>query len=397
MKLLKYKLRDLIVIKNGKDHQNLNEGNIPVYGSGGIMRYVDSYLYDGQSILLPRKGSLDNIQYAQGKFWTVDTCYYTEVKQKLVVPFFLYNYIKLLDLSNLNTGTGVPSMTFDSYYNLTINLPNLLIQQRIVAVLSALDNKIALNRRINAKLEQMAKRLYDYWFVQFDFPNAEGKPYKSSGGKMVYNATLKREIPEGWEVSNLKKCIENINTGLNPRDNFVLGNGDIKYVTVKNLTESGILDFSNCDLIDEKARALVHNRSDINLGDILYASICPLGRCHLINAKPVKWDINESVFSLRPNRKFVSSPFLYFILRDEYYVKRMSQVATGSIFKGIRINDIEKTVILIPSKPLIDLFTEKVCSTINMQTNLQKEIEQLTALRDKLLPLLMNGQIVVKE
>lgn len=212
----------------------------------------------------------------------------------------------------------------------------------VAKILSSLDDKIALNRRMNAKLEQMAKQLYDHWFVQFDFPNADGKPYKASGGKMEYNEVLKREIPAGWEVTSLKECINHINTGLNPRDNFVLGNGNIKYVTVKKLTESGMIDFSNCDLIDEEARSMVHNRSDIKIGDILFASICPLGRCYLINEETKDWDINESVFTIRPKYKNMSSQFLYSILRDEYYVRKMTQKATESIFKGIRVDDLGK-------------------------------------------------------
>ena len=116
----------------------------------------------------------------------------------------------------------------------------------------------------------MEKTLYDFWFLQFEFPNEEGKPYKSSGGKMVWNEELKREIPEGWEVDTVKKCICHINTGLNPRDNFKLGNGHIKYITVKNLTINGTIDFSGCDQIDEDARKIVHKRSDVSKGDILF-------------------------------------------------------------------------------------------------------------------------------
>ena len=212
----------------------------------------------------------------------------------------------------------------------------------VAKILSSLDDKIALNSRMNAKLEQMAKQLYDHWFVQFDFPNADGKPYKASSGKVEYNEVLKREIPAGWEVTSLKDCINHINTGLNPRDNFVLGNGNIKYVTVKNLTESGMIDFSNCDLIDEEARSMVHNRSDIKIGDILFASICSLGRCYLINEETKDWDINESVFTIRPKYKNMSSQFLYSILRDEYYVRKMTQKATERIFKGIRVDDLGK-------------------------------------------------------
>src|SRR5690606_20224589 len=106
-------------------------------------------------------------------------------------------------------------------------------QQKIAAVLSALDDKIELNNTINAELEAMAKTLYDYWFVQFEFPNSEGKPYKSSGGAMEFNAILKREITKGWEVRRLGDLVKSINTGLNPRNHFKLGNGENYYITIK--------------------------------------------------------------------------------------------------------------------------------------------------------------------
>jgi len=116
------------------------------------MRYADSYLYDKESILLPRKGSLSNIQYCDRPFWTVDTLYYTEVDTSLCDVYYLYCYLSLLDLSQLDSGTGVPSMTFDSYYQITVKLPSLQEQNRISKALKILDKKISLNRSINQNL-----------------------------------------------------------------------------------------------------------------------------------------------------------------------------------------------------------------------------------------------------
>ena len=147
-----YKLKDLLTIKNGKDHKALGDGSYPVYGSGGIMRYADKFLYDQPSILLPRKGSLDNIQYCDVPFWTVDTLYYTEVNNDLCDTYYLYRYLRLLDLSQLDSGTGVPSMTFDSYYQIKVKLPTLEIQKQNASILKALDSKILLNEQINQNL-----------------------------------------------------------------------------------------------------------------------------------------------------------------------------------------------------------------------------------------------------
>jgi len=187
-----YKVRELLKIRNGKDHKELKNGNIPIFGSGGLMRFGDKYLYDKESILLPRKGTLSNIQYVNEPFWTVDTIYYSEINNDLVDGYYLYCYLTSLDLSKLNSGTGVPSMTFDAYYNIEVSLPELKIQKKVSNLLKRLKTKIELNNRINADLEAMAKTIYDYWFVQFDFPDRNGKPYKSSGGKIVWNEELKR-------------------------------------------------------------------------------------------------------------------------------------------------------------------------------------------------------------
>ena len=154
-----YKLSQLLEIKNGKDHKELPNGDYPVFGSGGVMRYVNEYLYDKPSILLPRKGSLNNIQYCDVPFWTVDTLYYTEVNEKLACPYYLYRYLHLLDLSGLDTGTGVPSMTFDSYYNIKVILPEIEEQKRVASVLQNLDYKIALNRQINDNLPWLDRSL----------------------------------------------------------------------------------------------------------------------------------------------------------------------------------------------------------------------------------------------
>lgn len=149
-----FKLKDLLKIKNGKDHKQLKEGNIPVLGSGGIMRFGNEAIYEKESILLPRKGTLSNIQFSSVPFWTVDTLYYTEINKQLCDPFYLYNYLKILNLESLNTGTGVPSMTFDSYYNLIINLPSLTIQNTVSSILWNIEKKIQLNNKINDNLSK---------------------------------------------------------------------------------------------------------------------------------------------------------------------------------------------------------------------------------------------------
>ena len=391
-----YKLKQLLSIKNGRDHKELNPGNIPVYGSGGIMRYGDKAMYNDESILLPRKGTLANIQYVNKPFWTVDTIYYSIVNKELANPFYLFNFLKVLDLSKLNTGTGVPSMTFDSYYNLDIVLPELEVQQKIASVLSALDSKIELNNRINVELEAMAKTLYDYWFVQFDFPDKKGKPYKTSGGTLVWNEGLKREIPEGWEVGNLGDIAELVRGVTydsseikNQNDNGVIpilratnisGNvidlNDMVYVPKQNVSPSQVLNKYDI-LITMSSGSKEHIGKN---GFFFYEKEVSFGAfCAKIVAK------KEYRFYLY---SYTQSDFMFTTIKNECLGTNINNL-NGSLVKGFRM--------VVPTSDLIELFTEKVSSGYEKNCNNLFENQKLTELRDWLLPMLMNGQVKVMD
>lgn len=287
------------------------------------------------------------------------------------------------------------SFNEDIFTFLDVYLPDYDEQVRIGDMLYNIECKIQKNKEINDYLEEMAKTIYDYWFVQFDFPNENGKPYKSSGGKMVNsNGHI---IPESWTFCKVQDIISNICTGLNPRDNFKLGTGDIKYITVKNLTPNGTLDFTGCDTIDESARTIVHNRSDIQIGDILFASIAPLGRCYLIQSEPTDWDINESVFSIRANTDIITPAFLYLYFMSDAFIKHATSSSTGSIFKGIRINTLLETELCVPPLSVILKFEERIASIFPLKSKNYEEIQRLSNLRDWLLPMLMNGQATIED
>ena len=289
------------------------------------------------------------------------------------------------------------SFNEDIFSFLTLYLPDYEEQVKIGDMLYNLEKKIQINRKINDNLQQMAKTIYDYWFTQFGFPDEHGKPYLSSSGQMVWNETAKQKLPVGGSCSKMETAIENIRTGLNPRDNFKLGGGSIKYITVKNLRSDGVLDFSGCDTIDEAARQIVHRRSDVSVGDILFASIAPLGRCYLVQEAPQDWDINESVFSIRYNKNTVTPEYLYMHLQSEAFVKESTACSTGSIFKGIRINSLMDSKIITPPIQVIERFSKEVRPLFALQNKLNKETHSLTQLRDWLLPMLMNGQATISD
>lgn len=312
------------------------------------------------------------------------------------LAFYLRSQLFRKAVTNNAFMTLRASFNEDIFSFLNLYLPEYKEQVKIGDMLYSMEQKIQLNKRICAELEAMAKTLYNYWFTQFDFPDANGKPYRSSGGEMVWNDQLKRKIPKGWDVRPLSHVISSINTGLNPRDNFILGNGDIQYLTVKNLTTSGTIDFSGCDTVDEQAREIIHKRSNVSVGDILFASIAPLGRCYLIQNPPEKWDINESVFSIRRNAFRVTSEFLYMYFMSDTFIKAATSSSTGSIFKGIRINTLLDIAAVIPPKDIVTAFTTQVKTLLALKEQKGTENRELTKLRDWLLPVLMNGQATVE-
>lgn len=300
------------------------------------------------------------------------------------------------------TITNNATMTLRASFNETIFsyldllLPDYSEQKKIGDFLYLINQKIALNKQINARLEEMAKTLYDYWFVQFDFPDANGKPYKSSGGEMVFDETLKREIPKGWEVKSLGEVVTHSTTGLNPRDNFSLGNGENFYVTIKNIKDNEI-KFHTCAKITDEALNVINKRSKLDKGDILFTSIEPIGSTYLLHEKPKNWDINESVFSIRSKSDFITPYFLFMLLSSDEIKSFTRQVSTGSVHKGIRHESLKRFTFAYSGIDLIKNFTNLISP---MQQNiffLQKQNHHLTQLRDFLLPMLMNGQVSVAE
>ena len=298
-------------------------------------------------------------------------------------------------LDRFFTETTIKHLPGDKLKELELELPTYQAQRNIADVLSSLDNKIQHNNAICSELESMARTLYEYWFVQFDFPDESGRPYKSSGGAMEWNAALKREIPKGWKSGQMKDLISDVRTGLNPRQNFKFSDGGIRYLTVKNLTADGRIDFSGCDMIDEEARSIVHRRSCIQKGDILFASIAPLGRCYLIQSPPEDWDINESVFSLRPNIDTCTPIYLYLVLKSDRFIIASTNSSAGSIFKGIRINTMLGMNTVVPDIKVLRRFEEETSKYMKMHEKIVIESVELTKLRDDLLPILMNGQATV--
>ncbi|MCF6347535.1 MAG: restriction endonuclease subunit S [Flavobacteriaceae bacterium] len=383
-----FKLKDLIKIHNGTKYSHLQSGNVPLYGSGGLMSYVNAFLYDGEVILLPRKGTLSNIMYFNGKIWTVDTMYYATTNQK-VNPYYLYCYLSILNLKHLDSGSTLPSMTKSAYDNLEIKLPSLDTQQIIANVLSNLDTKIELNGKINQELETMAKMLYDYWFVQFDFPDKNSKPYKSNGGKMAYNEELKHDIPKGWEVKKLVEIENNIITGKTPSTKkHEYFNGEIPFICIGDVR--GNMHIVKTEMLLSGLGANSQENKFIPKGAICVTCIATVG---LVAFASENSQTNQQLNTIVCNN-FENRYYLYFYLQNYF---KFSNAKTGNTFANMNKGDFSSIKVIKPNEKTLINFSETLKSTIDQIYINLKENEQLSKLRDWLLPMLMNGQVTVKQ
>lgn len=297
---------------------------------------------------------------------------------------FIYYYLKTQykELRNLSSGVR-KNLNSNDIKEFEIRLPKEKdYQEKIASVLSSLDKKIEINNRINEELEAMAKTLYDYWFVQFEFPNEEGKPYKSSGEKMVWNEELKREIPEGWDVGTLLDISEYIN-GLPCQKYRPINEDFLKVIKIKEMKEG----FSNSS---ELVRTDIPKKSIIENGDVLFSWSASL---EVIIWSGGKGALNQHIFKVTSN-KYPKSFYFYQLINYLQHFKMMAENRKTTM-GHITQEHLQQSRITIPPKDLI-LKLEKMISPIfDKKININVENKKLEELRDWLLPMLMNGQVSV--
>ena len=282
----------------------------------------------------------------------------------------------------------------DKIKDVIVDIPSLSDQQAIGRFLDTIDARIANARETNDYLAAMAKLLYNYWFVQFEFPDENGKPYKSSGGEMVWNEKLKRVLPIGWSECTLSHYIGRITNGLNPRANFVLGKGNNYYITIRSLTGTDI-DWSNCDKCDDEALEKINSRSQLQVGDIIFSAIGTIGRSYLIQEQPNNWNISETSFTIRPAKEIPSS-FLYSLLRSDEIQLLTDKAAMGSTLRCLVMESLKQVPTIKVPKKVITIFSEIVMPWYAQMYNLNNQIRELQNYKDSILCLLMNGQVSVR-
>ena len=404
-------LNDLGTFRRGKSkHRPRNDsalfenGEYPLIQTGEIK---DANLY-----INSHKGSYNEFGLKQSKLWNKGTlcitiaaniaetailnypmCFPDSVvgfnafkdKSSEIFIHYVITYIRKA-IQNAASGSIQDNINIDYLTSLKFKIPTKQIQDKIAAILSALDDKIELNNQINTELEAMAKTLYDYWFVQFDFPDENGKPYQSSGGKMVFNDILKREIPVGWEVKSLYQIANFIN-GL-ACQKFRPENEDDEFLPVIKIREMNDGISGNT----EKVRLNIPEKNIINDGDVLFSWSATLDVKIWTEGKA---GLNQHIFKVISD-KFPRSFYYFETLNYLQHFKMMAELRKTTM-GHITIDHLKASYIPIPPIEMVKTLDGKLKPILEKVISNKKQNQELAQLRDWLLPMLMNGQVRVGE
>ncbi|WP_298073094.1 restriction endonuclease subunit S [uncultured Bacteroides sp.] len=415
MGIKKYKLGEIADIIGGVAYQpsDICDNGIRILRGGNIQsqsiilksddvflplsyKSQENQICIGDTILVASTGSVDVLGKAATCFKKIP---YTQIGAFLrIVRPKEQRYAMLISIA-LNSeyfaryiksqakGTSINNITIGHLHNFEIYFPDDYIP--ICNLYLSLEKKILLNRAINQNLEALAKQLYDYWFVQFDFPNEEGKPYKSSGGEMVWSEKLKRDIPASWETKTIEDIADVYNGATPSTVNEQNYGGDIVWITPK-------------DLSDQKQKFVYQGERNISKAGynscsthllppntILMSSRAPIG---LLSIAKTELCTNQGFKSFVPKVENIST-YLYYYLN--IHIRQIKQLGTGTTFKEVSREDVLNFPILKPSDAILNSWEERVSALNNKQFEIQKENEYLTKQRDEFLPLLMNGQVSV--
>ena len=298
-------------------------------------------------------------------------------KSKCIPKYLLYSlmseYVQLQIRRINRTGSIVSNLNISSLKELKILLHNFEEQRKIANILSAIDDKIQINNQINQELEAMAKTLYDYWFVQFDFPDQNGKPYKSSGGKMVYNPELKREIPEGWGVEKLGDVAYLKAGGDKPSNISEIQSKETPFPIYSNgLDNKGLYGYTNKATIHKKSLT-VSARGTIGYVQRRFSSFFPIIRLISVTPKEEKM-----------------------IGYIENFLKSIQFENSGSVQRQLTVPQIDKLYILVPKNEVLKKYHSMTINYYFEVENNEQQNQELIQLRDWILPMLMNGQVKVE-
>jgi len=332
-----------------------------------IMSHINSRPFLGRTVIYLKRGD-EKIIHGMNVLRI-------KTNRELLNPFYAYYYFKTPHfrkaIDNIRTDAiNQSSINTNNIKDITIHIPSITSQNSIVNVLRGIDKKIEINEEVNAELEAMAKQLYDYWFVQFDFPDENGKPYKSSGGKMVYNEIIKREIPKGWDVCALGDFCEMYQP---------------KTIGLNEMTKGGPYRVYGANGRIGYYHTYNHQDSEIIMA-------CRGNSCGVLNrSMPYSW-ITGNAMVLSIKDKSISNEFL----AQSINYMNVKGVITGSGQPQITRENLYPLHTIIPERNILNIFTKRINYIVEKKIQIECQNDYLTHLRDSLLPMLMNGQVTVE-
>lgn len=375
-----YSLGDLVKIKYGKNQKKVQDdtnGQYPIFGTGGLMGYSIEYLYDKPSVLIGRKGSIEKVRYIEEPFWTVDTLFYTEVNDKIVIPKFLYYVLFLIDLSRYNEGTSIPSLRTETLNSLDLPIPNLDYQNRVLSILSKIDKKIEINEKINKNLDDILDSIFKENFIkEFDNDNNDWK-IKNIGELPL----IITDYVANGSFASLK---ENVTILDYEEYAYFIRNTDLKSKSFQKFVNKHSYDFL-------KKSSLFGNEVIIsNVGDVGSVFLCPF------LDKPMTLGNNMILVKSRDDAINLNF-YLFLLFRSNYGQYLISTITAGSVQSKFNKTEFKSLELTMPNDELIIKFNNLVSPIFDYKNKISDEIVRLTKLRDTLLPKLMSGEIDVSK
>lgn len=392
-------------IATGKLDSNAVEegGKYPFFTCAPEPLTINTYAFDEDAILLAGNNASGKFhcQRYKGKFNAYQRTYVITAKDGYSIDYIYYNLkISLQHLANISQGSQTKFLTMkilDSFMLEDISLDDQLNQ---INILAEIDKKILINEEVHLQLENIAKMVYDYWFLQFDFPDKHGKPYKSSGGKMVWNEILKREIPKGWEVEDIGSMVE-ASRGISYNSSTLKGKG-VPMINLASFNVDGSYKLSGIKTYSgEYTQDKILKPYDLVMCNTQQTAIDYkkdiIGKTFLV-PDIFEGDIVSShhvttIKVMVKNMKF----YLSRLFNTPFFHKYISGFTNGTNILGLLFDGVEKYKVIVPSESLLEKFSTFISNIEKQKSLILRENQELTALRDFLLPLLMNGQVGFKK
>ena len=419
MELKKYKLGELGKVITGKTpktskKENFDNGVIPFYTPEDIARgigitgknerfiteiglsEIKNNSLEDESVLVGCIGSdMGNVAYTNHRCAMNQQINAITSFKDYICPLYVYYYLstKKQEFRKIAGATTTPILPKSVFCDYIILLPKYHIQRKIASVLYNIDRKIEINRAINQNLEAMAKQLYDYWFVQFDFPDENGRPYKSSGGKMVWNEKLKREIPKSWKVLSVNDISQSFRGVSYTKSDLTNENQGVLVLRGNNIQDNKLIYDSNVAYIPQ---SFVSIEQKICKGDIIMTmssgSKEHIGKCVLFHHNACEtYGAFLTKFSPHPHCSFI----LYNVFNSAYFKAKIKSIASGTGINNLTNQTFDNIYIALPPMEILKEFDELQNEIFSEVGVLQQDTWHLTKQRDELLPLLMNGQVSV--